>query len=322
MKDFRYHVVSLVAVFLALAIGVVLGSGPMRDAFTGSLTEQVDTLEGQLQQANDKVAAAENLTSTARQYVDESAPLVLSGALLETSVAVVSVADPADDARAGVRDRLVQAGGTVSVELVIEPLWTDASQSAFRSSLASTIAPNVLGVDAETSPSTVLSHALAQALMPGVYPQGTSEADLASTDFPDPEAATERSAMLMDMLLEAELISGTTTGSVEAVAVVAGAGDEDETRRAEQSGVYANLAAVFAQYTSGVTVATGASATGDVASAVLNSPDASALVSTVIEGTEYYGQVAVPLALADAYAGLVGHYGPGESGTLLPSRAG
>ncbi|WP_284329083.1 copper transporter [Demequina litorisediminis] len=41
MKDFRYHVVSLTAVFLALAIGIVMGSGPMRTALVGEQDERI-----------------------------------------------------------------------------------------------------------------------------------------------------------------------------------------------------------------------------------------------------------------------------------------
>ena len=31
MIDFRYHLVSLISVFLALAVGIVLGAGPLRE---------------------------------------------------------------------------------------------------------------------------------------------------------------------------------------------------------------------------------------------------------------------------------------------------
>ncbi|WP_297081743.1 copper transporter [uncultured Demequina sp.] len=322
MKDFRYHVVSLVAVFLALAVGVVLGSGPMRDAFVGGLTEQIDALEGERDQAVADAAAAEEQTLTARQYADESAPLLLANSVNRTQTATVEVAGPGDGATAGVRDRLVQAGAVLSADLVIEEAWTDPSQSAFRSSLASTIAPNVVGVDAETSTPTVLAHALAQGLMPGVYPPGFSEADLSTTDFPDPASAAERSALLMDLLTEAGLVTGVATEPVEAFVLVAGPGPEDEAERAEQSGTLSALAATLAGYTSGVVVASGLDATGDLPSAVLSSPDASAAVATVVEGTEYYGQISVPLALAQAIGGSVGHYGPGEDRVLVPPRAG
>ena len=44
MIDFRYHLVSLISVFLALAVGIVLGAGPLRDGISDVLTGQVDQL--------------------------------------------------------------------------------------------------------------------------------------------------------------------------------------------------------------------------------------------------------------------------------------
>ncbi|MFW7414966.1 copper transporter [Demequina sp. SO4-18] len=319
MKDFRYHVVSLVAVFLALAVGVVLGSGPMRDALVGDLSDQIMSLEQEAESARADADAAMAQTTTAQQFADEAAPTLLDGTLLGVSVATVEVAQPAPEDGAGVRDRLVQAGATVSGELVIEEAWTDPDQTAFRSSLASTMAPNVVGVDAETSPSTVLSHALAQALMPGLLPPGSTESDLADTDFPDPANATERSALLLDLLIEAELVSGTATAPIESFVLVAGPGSQEESVRAEFSSSLAATAVILAEYTPGVTVASGPDLPGDLPSAVQNSPDASAVVATVVEGTDQYGQISVPLATAQALAGTVGHYGPGEGRTLVPA---
>lgn len=318
MKDFRYHVVSLVAVFLALAVGVVLGSGPMRDALVGDLSDQISSLEEEAESARADADAAQAQTTTAQQFTDEAAPALLSEALLGVSVATVEVAGPDPQDSSGVRDRLVQAGATVAAEIVIEEAWTNPDQTAFRSSLASTMAPNVVGVDDATSPTTVLSHALAQALMPGVLPPGSTEDDLSGTDFPDPANAAERSALLLDLLVEAELVSGTTTAPIESFAIIAGPGAEDEAARAELSSSLAATAVVLADYTAGVAVASGPDAPGDLASAVQNSPDASAVVATVVEGTDSYGQISVPLAISQAFSGTVGHYGPGEGRTLVP----
>ncbi|MFW2514078.1 copper transporter [Demequina sp. SO4-13] len=318
MKDFRYHVVSLIAVFLALAVGVVLGSGPMRDALVGDLSDQIASLEQEAESARADADAAMAQTTTAQQFADEAAPALLSDTLTGVSVATVEVAQPAPEDGAGVRDRLVQAGATVAGEIVIEEAWADPDQTAFRSSLASTMAPNVVGVDAESSPSAVLSHALAQALMPGLLPPGSTEADLADTDFPDPANAAERSALLLDLLVEADLVSGTATEPIESYVFVAGPGASDEDARAELSGALAATAVILAEYTPGVAVASGPDAPGDLPSAVQNSPDASAVVATVVEGTDQYGQITVPLAVAQAFAGTVDHYGPGEGRTLVP----
>jgi hypothetical protein len=42
--DFRYHLVSIVAVFLALAVGVVLGSAALNGPVVAGLRKSVSTL--------------------------------------------------------------------------------------------------------------------------------------------------------------------------------------------------------------------------------------------------------------------------------------
>ena len=39
--DFRYHLVSLVSIFLALAVGIVLGAGPLKERLGNTLTGEV-----------------------------------------------------------------------------------------------------------------------------------------------------------------------------------------------------------------------------------------------------------------------------------------
>ena len=62
MIDFRYHVISIVAIFLALATGIALGAGPLGDEFDQQLANQAqqdrqdkEDLRDQLNQV-DKVA--------------------------------------------------------------------------------------------------------------------------------------------------------------------------------------------------------------------------------------------------------------------------
>ena len=51
MIDFRYHLVSIVAVFLALAIGIVLGSTELQGTTLDSLRGLTNSLKGQLNAA-------------------------------------------------------------------------------------------------------------------------------------------------------------------------------------------------------------------------------------------------------------------------------
>jgi hypothetical protein len=39
--DFRYHLVSIVSIFLALAVGIVLGAGPLKGELGNTLNKEV-----------------------------------------------------------------------------------------------------------------------------------------------------------------------------------------------------------------------------------------------------------------------------------------
>ncbi len=306
MKDFRYHVVSLTAVFLALAIGIVMGSGPLRTALVGEQDERIAQLEDDLAVAGDDLAAQRDEAVAGEQFADESAATLLPGSLDGVSTAVLTVAQPRDDDVTAMSERLVQAGSTIAGEITIGAAWTDPDQAAFRNSLASTLAPDLVGVDTDAAPTTVLAHALAQALMPGAGPAAG-----------DDEDSAERARLLMELLTEAEMVSGTVAGDVDAVVMAAGPGDNaDDVSTA--SAAYADLSGVLAEYAQGVVVSSGIDADGDVPSAVQNSPTASALVTTVVTGLDYYGRITTPLALAQNIGGEVAGFGPGDGRRMLP----
>ena len=53
MIDFRYHLVSIISVFLALAVGIVLGAGPLQANLGDQLSDQVAALRTEKQALND-----------------------------------------------------------------------------------------------------------------------------------------------------------------------------------------------------------------------------------------------------------------------------
>ncbi|WNM26124.1 copper transporter [Demequina capsici] len=300
MTSFRYHVVSLAAVFLALAVGILLGSGPLRSALEQSLGEDVNTLQQQVDDAQAAVSDAQAQAVVGTDFANELRPALLDGRLAGVSIALVSVSAPADSEVEAVRQALVDAGATVTADVTIEAAWTDSSQNTFRAALAEQVAGQVTGVDsAATSSDRMLAHALAQALVPAS------------------DQASAQGGVLLDLLKQADLVSGTVTGSATAIVVVSGAGSDNEDARAAASDSLANVVGVLSGYVQGTVEAQGATATGDLASALHNTPDTAA-ISTVVEADTVYGQIATSLALAEQVTGGSGHYGAGSDGTLLP----
>lgn len=125
MIDFRYHLVSLISVFLALAVGIVLGAGPLRENLGDQLAYQVEQLrteQEQLRSDSEELATKNDQLAT---FISELGPELVAGTLAGNQVAVIT-----DDSstRPGV-ERMVallnDAGVESPVRIGLQPaLWS------------------------------------------------------------------------------------------------------------------------------------------------------------------------------------------------------
>ena len=313
MIDFRYHLVSLVAVFLALAAGIVLGSGPMRSALVSELTNETDELRELLAEAEAETARTQEEGALGEEFVDQASDVLLGQSLAEQDVAIIRVHDPDGAEITGIRTRVVSAGGTVTANLTILPAWTDDDQAAFRGAFAAQVSPNVVGVDSTVAPSTVLAHALAQAMVPTDVPAGTAQ-----TDLPDLASAEERSRVLLGLLRDADLVSGTVNGEIDVILWVQGDGPDDIELFALESGTLTEVVGIVDEYAEHSVVATGTPRAGGIPEVIQSSALLRDRVSTVTDAMNHYGQFTVALAMAYEISGEPGHYGYGEDQEIFP----
>src|SRR3954451_144221 len=123
MLDFRYHALSLVAVFLALAIGIVLGvtigDSLVSDAersLRGGLRADVENARSEAAQARDNVSARDRM-------LDQLYPQLVGTRLNGERVALVSWGKLPNNVESGVRDAVSKAGGRLdSVSVFDTPL--------------------------------------------------------------------------------------------------------------------------------------------------------------------------------------------------------
>lgn len=319
MIDFRYHLVSLAAVFLALAAGIVLGSGPLRTALVEQLSNETDDLRTLLAESQQQVADQEREGAIGEAFVVHAEQVLTGDRLADQNIAIVRIDGPDDADVTGMRDRIVAAGGTVSANLTIEDAWTDDDQVTFRSALALSIADNVVGVDSTTAPDRLLAHTLAQALIADEFPDGFTEGAAEPEEGTvAPEPITDSREVLLGLLKEAGLVSGTVTGDVDAVLFIMGDGPEDDDLQASQSEVFAELMGVVDEYADAVVVATGAPTESDVPTAIQSSALLATRITTVADAMNFYGHFAVALAVDAELAGQTGHYGYGDDVELFP----
>lgn len=163
MVDFRYHLVSLISVFLALALGVVLGAGPLQAPIASGLTDQVQNLREDQARTSAEISKVREDIGDRNRWIDEVTRKTLPGKLKDRKVAIISMQDTNGDDVKAIRDYVEVAGGTVNQEITLTPGWDSQTLSQFRSSLSGPVATHLAQkLDAEASPAAVLSQAVVE----------------------------------------------------------------------------------------------------------------------------------------------------------------
>ena len=172
MIDFRYHIVSLISVFLALAVGIVLGAGPLQQSLGSQLANQVEQLRSekdQLRTQNDQLSQRSDQMSS---YIAATAPQLLRGRMNGASTAVI-VDDSSLAPTAATTTGLLTGAGTSSVTRVTlgSALW-DPAKADVRTDAVSRLGSAAPGLTLEGDDDAAkLGDALVQLLAAPLPPQ-------------------------------------------------------------------------------------------------------------------------------------------------------
>jgi copper transport outer membrane protein MctB len=302
--NFRYHVVSLAAVFIALAIGLVVGTAAFNGPAADALDDQVAAMRSDNNKLRDEV---EHLTEEAQQeerFATEALPGLIGNRLAGKRVLLVTTTDAGKDYIDGVADALeTVAGAKITGRLSIQKKFVDPANKEELLDLVATITPpGVTGLPANSNGVETASALLATTLM---------DRDPAM----DP---LDRRKVLTAFKEQAYLISPDVTGPAEAVVVLAGAPYTEK----DADKLNGALKAFVEQFdkTSPIVVAGESTAgAGNLVGTVRGDGALSKPVSTVDNAGSPQGRAAVLLALAEQIEGKSGHYGVASGSTsLLP----
>lgn len=321
MIDFRYHIVSLISVFLALAVGIALGAGPLKETIGDTLTGQVQQLRSEKDNLRTQLDDANGDLADSTTYIDATAGRMLPGALPGRRVAVVALGEVPAKQHGAIDDRLTQAGATISAEVTLGASWTDPAQRSYRQALVSQMLPHM---KISPDPTASAEEQLATALVEGLVQANPADPDKLSDDAQD----------LLDILSSKSagtpLISVKKDVAAPADAIVVLAVPGEESSSATQASpapstetIAAQLAVVVAaqRYSTGAALADGPRGSSSLTDAVLSDDTLSDTITTVSSTDQVPGQVSVPLALAARIAAVNGHYGFGDGETPLPPAA-
>ena len=142
MISLRQHAISLAAVFLALAIGVVLGSGFLSDTLLSSLRDEQRDLYAQISGLNDQKNMLTEKLSAANNFDNQLVGRIVHDALTGKTVVVFRTPDAKDDDVAAVSKIVGQAGGVVTGTVSLTQEFVDAnSAEKLRTVVNSSILP-------------------------------------------------------------------------------------------------------------------------------------------------------------------------------------
>lgn len=285
MISYRHHIVSLVAVFLALAVGVALGGGPLSEL---GRDDQPASASTKAQRATVRSA------SFGDEFAAASATALYDGRLRDHPVSMVRMPGASGEVVSALGAQVESAGGTVAGTYDVQPTLTDPAEKSLVDTLGSQLATQ-LGTGAVTADAST-------------YVRIGELVGLAVTDAERPSADA---VAVRQSLAGAELLSSPEE-AVRAPVVLVVLGKS--TNPAILSGLLAGLAAKAV----GVVVAGDtAAATGSGDLAALRSEPVADLVATVDGADTALGQVTTVLALIRSVSVPGGAFGAsGADGTV------
>lgn len=133
----RYHATSLIAVFLSLAIGILIGAEFGGDALTGTRKDLENSLVGNLQDARSRADELSGELGRANEFGERVYPVLTRDKLEGKRVAIVALGGLPSEVSTAVEEALAPTGAKlVAVGVVREPvdvngLTDDLSQTRF-----------------------------------------------------------------------------------------------------------------------------------------------------------------------------------------------
>jgi len=342
--DFRYHVVSIVAIFLALTVGLVIGasilSKGVADSLKSDLAQRNDQIKSQQNQINDLKTQIDQQ----EKYISGTADQLVAGRLSGLCVAVVEIAGADGNAYSSTRAMIQkQAGATVCSETMINAAFTASSSEPMLNTLLQEHTPKgqklsgtlaqqgveliaeavtvyqEVGAVAQTAGATPTDTATAKATHPPGTPSASTSATPSATDSSGASTGTMTSGQALgtlDDFQSAGLITILTQPAAGELASLAYIQAPSSANADADNQTYVTLAESL--HKDGVGTVVGGSgdsaAKGGLVYAIINDSTATRQISTVDDTDVTMGQVASVFSLAaeaQSATTAAGHYGTG-----------
>ena len=316
MIDFRYHLVSIVAVFLALAIGIVLGSTELQGSTINGLRTLSNSQRSQLSAVSAERDGYKQQARASDAFLQTAEPKLLNAMLAGDKIVLVTEPGAPSAVINGIEKAAGYAGATVTGVVALQPKFNDlsgasrSSLSAINTDLATT---DGTGLAPGADQQTVYQQEAAQLIATAILNHVDGEPGLTV-----PQAQTLLGAYAKSGYLTT---SGTPWDRATLAVVVAPQAAPADGPNDPANQVLLAAAAQFAGASAATLVAGPAASSAASASAisVLRGSSVSGQVSSVDNADTRLGQISAIWALADQLAGLKpGSYGLSGASAVSP----
>ncbi|MGH8860405.1 MAG: copper transporter [Jatrophihabitantaceae bacterium] len=300
MISFRYHIVSLVAVILALAVGIVVGTTALNGPVTKDLRHQVDGLKKDRADLADQLKSLQGQVDTAGQFATTFGAQLVAGTLTDDKVLIVSLPGTSTGMVDGIANQLSAAGAKITGRLELANSYIDPAQADSIQGLA-TSTGGARPFDL-TLPVTSDARVLAAAMLAFVLTGHGQATDIKA---------------VLGSFSGLHMIASDPAGIEPATNVVVlgnGAQPKDDYAGVAEF----DLVSQLTQKNAKVVVAgdTGSAQANGVVGLARDGTTKSS-VSTIDNANTAFGQVSTALAMAGALHSQLGHYGTGKGAQAL-----
>lgn len=313
MIDFRYHLVSIVSIFLALAVGIALGAGPLKSQIGDTFTSELTSLRDDKAALKDDLDAAYADADKRDEFTAASNRVLLAGRLPGVQIALLVLPGADNNLVQTTAQSLTAAGAEISGTVRVQTQWAEPESGDDREGVVTSVAESLGLADAAPTLESVLGIALQPAAQTPPIEEAPALAAIAA-------------------LTEAGYIKHVPAEMPSAQGVVIVAGPVDAPTLVQSTAIATNLARLVGALdrTGGGAVVVsddGLQPTSETEATVVGvlraDENLDEGVTTIDDGSIPMGQASVVLGLMEQMSGGSGRYGLAPDATAVyPSVAG
>ncbi len=314
MIDFKHFVTTIASIFIALAVGVALGAGPLKGTADEQLRVNVERLSKDKANLQGELLAEQSQSKYRDAFTSATARDLVRGKLANRKVLLVTLPGASGEVASSIRTMVGNAGGAVTGTVDVQAKFADPAQTQLVDDVTSKTAAAVDIRELEVPPRLTGYQRAGYVLARALVAKNSGAAQ-------DPTAQTILTAFTDAGLVKAP---GRLDRANLAIVVAGPAPTAAETPATDPDALVGLVYGIDVSDDGTVVAGPPESAANGGAVAVVRSDSlVKSIVSTVDEAALPAGVITTVLALADQIDGRTGHYGNvGNVDGVVPPTSG